>query len=244
MDTQNQTRYSFPNHFERFKVTFARKMWRWYLIWGVPISFACGLWIGYNFRAEKLETINPIPAQKFAEIKAAPEIIPDGDIMEAKLPMNTFSSFVPVTKKDKVVVSFVKRFSDVAISEHQKYNIPASITLAQGGLESDWGRSKLAQKANNFFGVKCLKKRCRKGHCINFNSDHHKDFFRLYGSAWESFRDHSKLLNYKRYKPCHGKTINDFCHCLKSKGYATDKKYATKLIAIIKKYGLSEFDKN
>jgi flagellum-specific peptidoglycan hydrolase FlgJ len=82
--------------------------------------------------------------------------------------------------------SYIRRFAHVARAEMDQYGIPASITLAQGLLESQAGNSPLAKEANNHFGIKCFSKRCKKGHCRNFSDDHHKDFFRTYPSAWES----------------------------------------------------------
>ena len=61
-----------------------------------------------------------------------------------------------------------------------KFGIPASITLAQGLLESNNGESRLTTKNNNHFGIKCFSRKCKKGHCSNFSDDSHKDFFRKY----------------------------------------------------------------
>ena len=99
----------------------------------------------------------------------------------------------------KVEEEYVMKFYKTAIAEHKKYGIPASITLAQGLIESRGGNSKLAVRNNNHFGVKCFSKKCSKGHCTNHFDDNHKDFFRKYNSVWESFRDHSKVLQKERY---------------------------------------------
>ena len=103
--------------------------------------------------------------------------------------------------KRKKQLAYVKRFSKVAQTEMEKYGIPASITLAQGLLESNNGQSRLATKNHNHFGIKCFSRSCKKGHCSNFSDDSHKDFFRKYNSAWESYRAHSVLLQKDRYKP-------------------------------------------
>ncbi len=103
-------------------------------------------------------------------------------------------------RKIKKQRNYIKRFSEVARSEMRKYGIPASITLAQGLIESNAGDSRLSNENNNHFGIKCFSKKCKKRHCSNFTDDSHKDFFRIYGTAWESYRAHSIILGGKRYK--------------------------------------------
>lgn len=140
---------------------------------------------------------------------------------------------------------YVKRFADVAIAEMKKYGIPASITLAQGLIETNAGDSRLARKNNNHFGMKCFSKKCGKGHCSNFTDDTHKDFFRKYKSSWESYRAHSQLLMGKRYrhlKKLGNKNYKGWAKGLKKAGYATDRRYAEKLINIIDEMKLHRFD--
>ena len=145
---------------------------------------------------------------------------------------------------NKICENYVRRFAKVARTEMKKYGIPASITLAQGLLESDAGGSKLSQKNNNHFGMKCFSRKCKKGHCSNFTDDSHKDFFRIYKNSWQSYRAHSKLLMGKRYRHLkhYGKDYKKWAFGLRKAGYATDKKYAQKLIAIIETLHLEEFD--
>lgn len=141
---------------------------------------------------------------------------------------------------------YVARFAKVAQNEMEKYGIPASITLAQGLLESNAGESTLALKNNNHFGIKCFSRSCRKGHCSNHTDDSHKDFFRKYNSAWESYRAHSHLLRADRYKPLYKLPPDDYkrwAHGLKKAGYATDKYYAEKLINLIEELSLHQYDK-
>ena len=150
-----------------------------------------------------------------------------------------------MTEKAKKQLAYVKRFAKVAQVEMHKFNIPASITLAQGLIETNAGASPLATKNNNHFGIKCFSKSCKKGHCSNFSDDSHKDFFRKYGSSWESFRAHSKLLTYKRYKHLANLDPTDYKNWaigLKKAGYATDKNYHTKLIRLIEDLHLDEYD--
>lgn len=141
--------------------------------------------------------------------------------------------------------AYVKRFHEVATGEMSKYGIPASIKLAQGLLESSAGTSFLATKTNNHFGIKCFSTSCAKGHCTNMYDDSHKDFFRNYSNAWESWRNHSKRITSGRYEHIGGKCGNDYkCWAreLKAAGYATAPDYAEKLIDLILKLNLWAFD--
>lgn len=141
--------------------------------------------------------------------------------------------------------SYVRRFAHVARAEMDKFGIPASITLAQGLLESQAGKSPLAREAKNHFGIKCFSKNCKKGHCRNFSDDHHKDFFRQYPSAWESYRAHSLFLQKDRYKHLLELEKDDYkgwAIGLKKAGYATDPNYAKKLIRLIEVLDLARYD--
>ena len=158
-------------------------------------------------------------------------------------PFADLSSDDEATLRDK---AYIRRFKDIAITEMEKYGIPASVKMAQGLLESNAGSSRLATKNNNHFGIKCFSKSCGKGHCSNFHDDHHKDFFRIYKSAWESWRSHSKMIANGRYKPLlkHGSTnYKAWAKDLKKLGYATDSRYTEKLIRTIEKYQLYHLDK-
>ncbi|MEO1260097.1 MAG: glucosaminidase domain-containing protein [Bacteroidota bacterium] len=146
--------------------------------------------------------------------------------------------------KDKKIKAYVRRFKDVAIAEKERYGIPASIKMAQAIVESNSGHSALSRKNNNHFGIKCFSKTCKKGHCTNFGDDSHKDFFRKYGSAWESWRAHSKMIVNGRYKPLlkHGNDYKKWAKGLKKLGYATAKHYEQTLVGIIEKYHLHTLD--
>ena len=145
----------------------------------------------------------------------------------------------------KRVKSYIRRFKDVAIQEKEKYGIPASIKMAQAIVESNSGTSKLSQGTNNHFGIKCFSRTCKKGHCSNFGDDTHKDFFRKYDSAWESWRSHSKLIVSGKYKTLlkHGDDYRKWAHGLKKLGYATATHYDQTLIEMIEKYHLDELDR-
>lgn len=139
--------------------------------------------------------------------------------------------------------AYIRRFAPLAVAEMKGFGVPASITLAQGLLESRAGQSSLATKANNHFGIKCFSRNCKKGHCLNFSDDTHKDFFMRYSSAWASFRAHSKLLSGGRYAGLKGKGYEGWANGLKKLGYATDPRYAEALIKLIRLYGLDRLDK-
>lgn len=147
------------------------------------------------------------------------------------------------------VYSYVDNYSHIAIDEMNKTGIPASITIAQGMLESNWGRSDLAANANNHFGIKCGNQ--WNGDSFDWEDDEYKSgkliksCFRVYDSPEESFIDHSDFLSKKRYKFLYNYDVTDYkswAKGLSKAGYATDPKYAKKLIMIIEKYGLFEFD--
>ncbi len=150
-----------------------------------------------------------------------------------------------VSEKQENCRKYVERFAKSAIVEMEKYGIPASITLAQGLLESDAGDSRLAKESNNHFGIKCRRK-CRGCTCRNYSDDDVYDMFRVFDSAWDSYREHSALLQIKRYshlKKLGTKDYENWAVGLKKAGYATDKNYHKKLIRIIETLDLQQFDK-
>jgi len=153
-------------------------------------------------------------------------------------------SFVPTTAKRLTnTEQYIKRFKSVAIAEMERYGIPASITLAQGILESASGNSELSRKHNNHFGIKC-KSSSQK--CANYADDKPTDQFRVFKSAWYSYREHSLLLSSSaRYASLFKLKKTDYkrwARGLQRAGYATSKKYASSLIKIIERYNLQIFD--
>ncbi len=147
-------------------------------------------------------------------------------------------------KLDKCL-AYVGRFSQTAVQESEKFGMPASIKLAQGLLETDAGDSRLAMESNNHFGIKCRAK-CRGCTCRNYSDDDVYDMFRVFDSAWESYREHSKLLQIDRYSKLKKLGASDYkawATGLKKAGYATDKNYDRKLILIIEALDLHQFDK-
>jgi flagellum-specific peptidoglycan hydrolase FlgJ len=141
-------------------------------------------------------------------------------------------------------VEYAKKYHKVAEEEAAKYGIPASITLAQGILESNAGTSQLALENNNHFGIKCFSTSCKKGHCSNFTDDSHKDFFKRYDSAWKSFRDHSEFLQKEHYKFLYAtQNVKNWANGLQGAGYATSDTYAEQLLKIIAECDLEYFDR-
>lgn len=171
-------------------------------------------------------------------------------VAENELPVYSVKEFTPVVHRenspsDQQALEYIERFAKVAKAEQLKYNIPASIKLAQGILESNSGQSNLAIRNNNHFGIKCMSRSCTKGHCTNHSDDHHKDFFRKYDSAWQSWRAHSELLMADRYihlQNLEQRNYSSWANGLQKAGYATDKNYAKKLIDIIERHQLWQFD--
>lgn len=141
------------------------------------------------------------------------------------------------------VDQYLSDFSDIAIEEMKTYGIPASITLAQGILESGAGYGELTLKAKNHFGIKC---HTWDGDRVYHDDDRDQECFRKYKDASESFRDHSLFLkDRKRYARLFSfgkKDYRSWAKGLKEAGYATDKRYPQKLINIIQKYRLYDYD--
>lgn len=139
---------------------------------------------------------------------------------------------------------YIAKYKDWAIEEMERTGIPASITLAQGILESDCGNSDLAVEANNHFGIKCHSS--WTGNTKYKDDDRSQECFRSYPSAFDSFRDHSDFLtNTKRYASLFQLDKTDYkgwANGLKSCGYATERTYATRLITIIEDEGLYAYD--
>ncbi|MEE9362759.1 MAG: glucosaminidase domain-containing protein [Cellulophaga sp.] len=143
------------------------------------------------------------------------------------------------------VKEYIEKFSEVAQYEMKAYGIPASITLAQGILESGAGRSELTRKTNNHFGIKCHKN--WEG-AYDFHDDDEKgECFRKYNHPMYSYRDHSEFLSSRaRYAFLFDFKITDYkkwAKGLRQAGYATDRRYPQKLIGLIEKYKLDAFDK-
>ena len=139
---------------------------------------------------------------------------------------------------------YIDTFSEVAQLEMKAYGIPASITLAQGLLESGFGKGELARKTNNHFGIKCHTG--WQGDYDFHDDDEKGECFRKYNHQMYSYRDHSKFLTGRsRYAFLFDYRNTDYkkwAHGLRKAGYATDKRYPQKLISLIEQYGLAKYD--
>ena len=175
-------------------------------------------------KANTMANLTPILSPTYAKRKGIPQAVVD--------------------QKLAICRNYIKKYAPVALQEMQKYGIPASITLAQGLLESNAGESRLARESQNHFGIKCRRK-CRGCTCRNYSDDDIYDMFRVFDSAWESYREHSILLQNGRYKHLqkYGMDYEKWAHGLKKAGYATDKRYAYKLIQIIEFLDLDRYDR-
>lgn len=146
-------------------------------------------------------------------------------------------------KWNQAYQNYIDQYKDIAIREMLRYHIPASITLAQGLLESGAGRSELARKGNNHFGIKCHGWTGRKTY---HDDDESGECFRAYDRVLDSYEDHSKfLMEGRRYQHLFSLGNTDYkgwAYGLKKAGYATNPAYAQSLIGIIELYRLYEFD--
>ena len=153
------------------------------------------------------------------------------------------TSSVKVTPE--MVKKYIDYFKGIAKNNMSAYGIPASITLAQGILESGSGTGVLSVKANNHFGIKCHKE--WEGPSVRYDDDEEKECFRKYKHASESYRDHSMFLTTRsRYASLFELPKDDYkawANGLRAAGYATDPKYPDKLISLIERYQLYQYDK-
>ncbi|MHC5201843.1 glucosaminidase domain-containing protein [Myroides sp. LJL119] len=155
----------------------------------------------------------------------------------------TATSQVKVTTD--LIADYINTYKEVAKQNMEQHGIPASITLAQGVLESGSGQGTLSRNANNHFGIKCHKE--WDGPSVRHTDDAPDECFRKYDSPAESYRDHSLFLTSRsRYNSLFDLPKDDYqawAHGLKKAGYATDPKYAEKLISLIERYSLYQYDK-
>lgn len=153
-----------------------------------------------------------------------------------------FSNVVLANAKT-TVEDYIEQWKEIAIRQMHSHKIPASITMAQGILESSFGNSELAVKANNHFGIKCHG---WEGDKIYKDDDAKNECFRKYPSAEMSFEDHSLFLTSRpRYGSLFQLEITDYtgwANGLKAAGYATNPKYAKRLIDLIERYNLDALD--
>ncbi|WP_068823956.1 glucosaminidase domain-containing protein [Wenyingzhuangia fucanilytica] len=172
-------------------------------------------------------------------------------VVPSKEALKEVEKVVEKTKKDAnsylsdYTLQYIEQYAPLAMEEMKKFKIPASITLAQGILESGSGRSNLALKSNNHFGIKCHTG--WKGEKVYHDDDAKGECFRKYQYPATSYQDHSLFLTTRfRYASLFGLDKDDYkgwAKGLKKAGYATDPKYPNKLINYIEKYELYKYDK-
>lgn len=147
-------------------------------------------------------------------------------------------------RKNASYEKYIKEYNNLAVQHQKKYKIPASITLAQGLLESGAGMSTLAKKSNNHFGIKCHND--WRGERAYHDDDLRGECFRKYKRVAESYEDHSRFLAERsRYAPLFQLKVTDYkgwARGLQKCGYATDRGYANKLIKLIEDYELYKYD--
>ena len=146
-------------------------------------------------------------------------------------------------QKKEAINKYIEEYRDLAITEMKRTGIPAAITLAQGIHESGAGKSELAEKSNNHFGIKC--KSNWTGETVKHNDDAKGECFRKYDSVTDSFKDHSDFLKAgSRYTFLFSIDPADYCawaNGLKQAGYATNPKYPQMLIRLVEEYGLQQY---
>ncbi|MEN8804874.1 MAG: glucosaminidase domain-containing protein [Wenyingzhuangia sp.] len=172
-------------------------------------------------------------------------------VVASKEALKAVEKVVRKTKKSSktylsdATLAYIKKFAPLAMEEMRKFKIPASITIAQGILESGSGKSNLANKSNNHFGIKCHAG--WQGERVYHDDDAKGECFRKYEYVATSYQDHSLFLSTRnRYASLFDLKEDDYeawAKGLKKAGYATDPKYPKKLISYIEKYKLYTYDK-
>lgn len=150
---------------------------------------------------------------------------------------------MPFISRADAYSEYISTYSSLAIEQQEKHGIPASVTLAQGLLESSAGRSRLATKGNNHFGIKCHL--TWRGDTMLRSDDAPNECFRVYKDVRRSYDDHSQFLLKPRYASLFQLDPQDYAawaRGLRKCGYATDPNYASRLIAIIERYALYLYD--
>ena len=153
------------------------------------------------------------------------------------------ASYASYAQKNEAYLRYIDTYKYMAIDQMQRHHIPASITLAQGIIESNAGRSMLATEANNHFGIKVGPSWA--GPYVTKNDDAVGEQFRKYDSVEESYEDHSIFLQRQRYASLFNLAPTDYegwAYGLKAAGYATNPQYPALLIGIIEYYGLAQYD--
>lgn len=173
--------------------------------------------------------------------------IQNTDKVEEKTPIENKTAETVIEQKQSIATStfeYINTYKDAAMKEMREFKIPASITLAQGIIESASGNSELTKRSNNHFGIKCHKG--WEGDSTLHDDDEKGECFRVYKDPLNSYRDHSLFLTTRsRYSNLFSLKNGDYvgwAQGLSEAGYATDRRYPAKLIALIEKYDLHKYD--
>lgn len=161
----------------------------------------------------------------------------------ANSPAEVQKENLPAKRYTDIVEEYIDQYAEISKEEMRLYKIPASITLAQGILESGAGRGELTRRGNNHFGIKCHE---WQGDKVYHDDDHSQECFRKYNDSKYSYRDHSLFLTERRrYANLFDLDPDDYegwAKGLRAAGYATDRLYPKKLIDLIERYQLQRFD--
>ena len=186
-------------------------------------------------RATKKPVAKTTTTNKSNQKSSQESVKPSTEVLEA-------TSNVKVTTE--MVLKYIDDFKDIAKDNMRQHGIPASITLAQGILESGVGQGSLSKRANNHFGIKCHKE--WTGPSVRHDDDSAQECFRKYDDPADSYRDHSLFLTTRsRYASLFDLPGDDYkawAKGLRAAGYATDTKYPDKLISLIERYQLNQYD--
>ncbi len=206
----------------------------------VCITLIASLFLLFSCKSKKIVYT---PKKKTNTYKTTPKKTPSTPKTVTKKPTSTPKSAPQVGTYTNKVANYITTYSEIAMEQMRQYKIPASITLAQGILESGAGTGDLTRRANNHFGIKCHD---WKGAKVYHDDDRAQECFRKYSNANFSFQDHSLFLTgRKRYLGLFKLANDDYkgwAKGLRKAGYATDPKYPAKLINLIEKYKLYNYD--
>ncbi|MEC4049545.1 glucosaminidase domain-containing protein [Flavobacterium sp. SUN046] len=168
----------------------------------------------------------------------------NGSVANADQSTEVLEATTRVKVTTEMVLAYIEKYKAIAKADMVDYKIPASITLGQGILESGAGTGPLSIQANNHFGIKCHKE--WNGPSVKYDDDSEQECFRKYNEPSESYRDHSLFLTGRdRYANLFRLEKNDYkawAQGLKDAGYATDPAYPSKLIGLIERYQLHQYD--
>jgi len=197
---------------------------------------------------QKTTSTKSYPVTKRYPVKTAPTVKPNVSTVPKETKPSSGTEVLVATSKVKATTEDVKKyiadFKETAKNNMKVHGVPASITMAQGILESGAGFGDLAKQANNHFGIKCHTG--WMGESVKYDDDAAQECFRKYKDPAESYRDHSTFLtSRKRYESLFKLDKGDYeawANGLKQAGYATDSLYPAKLIGIIERYELYKID--